>query len=149
MENLNDLSHSSKDWTVKINSGYGYASVNWIPGFRWVTECTVNVRLFPFDTQVSMCFIICLINVLICLCLILGGYSVLLKTKWYGDKMKIMWRYHRKHHKKHLCKLLANKTIWIKFKIHQLCTTHTIYNLSIKHKLKQLFQSMSCQQGSP
>ena len=50
MENLDDQSFL-QDSRVRIHSN---GQVDWIQGLRWVTECTVDLTLFPFDKQVQV-----------------------------------------------------------------------------------------------
>ena len=47
MEQGNDLSMDSKFRTTIYPDG----TVNWAPGFKWKTSCTVDLISFPYDTQ--------------------------------------------------------------------------------------------------
>ena len=49
MENLADQSYLDNS-RVRI---YSSGAVEWVQGLRWVTECTMDLTYFPFDTQVS------------------------------------------------------------------------------------------------
>ena len=48
MENFDDLSFAKNSRVRAYHDGY----VIWVQGLRWVTECEMDLTLFPFDTQV-------------------------------------------------------------------------------------------------
>ena len=48
IENMDDLSFTTNS-RVRV---YHTGDIEWIQGLRWVTKCEMNLRLFPFDTQV-------------------------------------------------------------------------------------------------
>ena len=50
IENMDDLSFTTKS---RIRVHYN-GTIEWTQGLRWVTECQMDLTLFPFDTQVGI-----------------------------------------------------------------------------------------------